>query len=90
MIQQKIINALALALLFFLLSLPFTYIQSDKVLSTFKIRTTFDTRQGLPTTQGLVIHTVVFFVCAVILLMTKDKEPSPSKQIELPDAVIKI
>jgi len=85
--------ALALSILFFLLSMPFAYIQSDKALASFKIRTTFDTRQGLPTTIGLLVHSGVFLVIACTILMFKLEAESSKlaqKSIDKPEGTIKV
>lgn len=91
MIQNKIPIAIALSILFFLLSMPMTYVQSDKFLKTWNIRTTFDTKQGLPTTIGIVLHAGFFFLLAMAILIAKEntsQEVSKKPLIEKPESSV--
>lgn len=93
MIQNKLFIAVALSIVFFILSMPMAYTESDKVLRSLKIRTTFDTRQGIPTTIGLILHAVLFFVIAlgILLLKLPSKEiEQPEKHIDKPEHVVKL
>ena len=74
MLSQKVKHAVALALLFFVISSPYTYKMVDRVVSTlvgntmpslahlFKIA-----EGGCPTTYGLAVHSAVFGVAAYLL-----------------------
>jgi hypothetical protein len=74
LVTPKIKHALALGLLFFVVSSPYTYTFVDKVVSTllgglfpsvahlFKIA-----EAGCPTTYGLFVHSTVFAVVAYLL-----------------------
>jgi hypothetical protein len=60
-----IITAAILALLFLLLSSPYAYSAVNKLTSYINIDVLSD---GVPNIYGLVIHALVFFVAAVIIL----------------------
>lgn len=74
MLSSKVKHSVALALLFFVVSSPYTYKLVDKVVSTlvgnlmpslahlFKIA-----EGGCPTTYGLAVHSVVFGLAAYLL-----------------------
>jgi hypothetical protein len=74
LVTPKVKHALALGLLFFVVSSPYTYTFVDKVVSTllgglfpsvahlFKIA-----EAGTPTTYGLFVHSAVFAVVAYLL-----------------------
>ena len=74
MLSQKVKHAVALALLFFVISSPYTYKLVDSFVSTlvgntmpslahlFKIA-----EGGCPTTYGLAVHSAVFGLAAYLL-----------------------
>lgn len=55
-------------MLFVLLSMPNTYVLSNKM-----VRTTFDDTPGLPTIRGLLIHGGLFF--ALLSILSYNKSP---------------
>jgi len=63
--------SILLAILFVILSLPTTYIWSDRICKPF-IRTTYDNCPGLPTTWTHVIHGIGFALVAFVILYLKD------------------
>jgi hypothetical protein len=52
---HKIIIALIAAVVFFLISAPFTYNITNKIIKT-------KDSKGCPSMQGIIIHSVVFFI----------------------------
>ena len=79
--MKTIFTAILIALFFVMLSAPQAYSMTDKLLKPMHLRTTFDNCFGLPTMAGIVVHGVVMFILAFILLKTKtvDAERQPIK-----------
>jgi hypothetical protein len=59
---HKIIIALIAAVVFFLISAPFTYNITNKIIKT-------KDSKGCPSMQGIIIHSVVFFIIIFLLLL---------------------
>lgn len=76
-------QSLILGLLFFILTLPFTYEQTDKVFQRFHLRTTFSDRLGLPTLVGSLSHAIVFMVLCFGLLVLKPQPTQPEEKIKI-------
>ena len=71
MVSSKVKHALMLALLFFVVSSPYTYSLVDKVVSTLfggmfpSLASLFKIAEGgCPTTYGLLVHSAVFGLVA--------------------------
>jgi hypothetical protein len=79
--MKTIFTSILIAIFFIMLSAPQTYAFTDKLLKPMHLRTTFDNCFGLPTMAGIVVHGVVMFILAFILLKTKtvDIERQPIK-----------
>ena len=60
---EKVIISLVAAVLFLLISAPFTYELTNKM----GLKT--EESKGCPSTQGLLIHTVIFFVVVFLILL---------------------
>ena len=60
---EKLIVSLIAAVIFLLISAPFTYELTDKL----GLKT--EESKGCPSTQGLLIHTVIFFVVVFLVLL---------------------
>lgn len=87
MSTHQLKQSLILGLLFFILTLPFTYEQSNLLLHN---RITHSDRQGLPTLLGSLVHTLVFVVLAFGLLVWKTERVTPEEKIKIekPETII--
>lgn len=83
MYKKKIFISLLGALGFILLSLPYSYSFSDKILNYYSIRTSFDNCPGLPTTNGIIIHSIIFFIGLYCILIFKDKTVTKPRTIKI-------
>lgn len=89
--QKKFYISVLLGILYVILSLPTTFLWSDKLLKGMSIRTTYDNAPGLPTVWGNVAHGILFIFISYIILAQKDYDPAPQIKIEnLPERVVEI
>lgn len=70
--------SILLGLAFIALSLPQTYVYTDKLLKSI-VRMTYDDAQGMPTIYGILIHAFAFVLLYEILVRTKY---APKKNVE--------
>lgn len=67
--EQKVLASSIAALLFIVLSLPFTYQLTDKIAKM--AGSSFSGIQG-PTVTGILVHGIVFFLIAIAIMYFSD------------------
>lgn len=78
--KQKFALACISGILFIILSLPATFIFTNKLFHSV-VQTTFDDCPGLPTLNGSTLHALLYAIIMFIILTMQRKPPGSSIHI---------